>query len=225
MSTVGQLFREEAAPGRPRLAPVEIGNTPIPIAATQYEEQIQAIVHQLFFSRETPVVRNVAFVAAEAETQIAPLCLQVAQALAAESRYDVALIDAGCGEALQVSLRVSPPVRKEPSWSLAPRLWLIPRQSWWSQGAPAPTDREMDQLRQLMSDFDCSVLCSAAGSSLATRAARVCDGIVLVLTANKTRRPVATQLKEQIGRSSIPLLGSVLVERRFPVPEGLYRSL
>jgi Mrp family chromosome partitioning ATPase len=49
--------------------------------------------------------------------------------------------------------------------------------------------------------------------------------MVLVLTANKTRRLVAAQIKEQLNKSQIALLGTVLVERRFPVPQGLYRSL
>jgi len=48
---------------------------------------------------------------------------------------------------------------------------------------------------------------------------------VLVLTANKTRRLVAAQIKDQLSKAQVPLLGTVLAERRFPVPQGLYRSL
>jgi len=48
---------------------------------------------------------------------------------------------------------------------------------------------------------------------------------VLVLTANKTRRLVAAQIKDQLSKAKVPLLGTVLAERRFPVPQGLYRSL
>jgi Mrp family chromosome partitioning ATPase len=48
---------------------------------------------------------------------------------------------------------------------------------------------------------------------------------VLVLTANKTRRLVAAQIKDQLSKAQVPLLGTVLTERRFPVPQGLYRSL
>ena len=49
--------------------------------------------------------------------------------------------------------------------------------------------------------------------------------LVLVLTANKTRRLVAAQIKDQLSKAQVPLLGTVLAERRFPVPKGLYRSL
>jgi Mrp family chromosome partitioning ATPase len=54
---------------------------------------------------------------------------------------------------------------------------------------------------------------------------QACDGLVLVLAANKTRRLVAAQIKDQLRRAQIPLLGTVLAERRFPIPQGLYRSL
>jgi Mrp family chromosome partitioning ATPase len=54
---------------------------------------------------------------------------------------------------------------------------------------------------------------------------RASDGLVLVLTANKTRRLVAAQVRDQLTKAQVPLLGTVLAERRFPVPQGLYRSL
>ena len=54
---------------------------------------------------------------------------------------------------------------------------------------------------------------------------QTCDGLVLVLSANKTRRLVAAQIKDQLSKAQVPLLGTVLAERRFPVPRGLYRSL
>ena len=55
--------------------------------------------------------------------------------------------------------------------------------------------------------------------------ARTWDGLVLVLAANKTRRLVASQMKDQLSKAQVPVLGTVLTGRRFPVPQGLYRSL
>jgi Mrp family chromosome partitioning ATPase len=49
--------------------------------------------------------------------------------------------------------------------------------------------------------------------------------MALVLTADKTRRLVAAQVKEQFTKAQIPLLGSILAERSFPVPQALYRNL
>jgi hypothetical protein len=53
----------------------------------------------------------------------------------------------------------------------------------------------------------------------------VCDGAVLVLTANRTRREVALQAKEQLLQCNAELLGTVLYGRTFPIPEAIYRRL
>ena len=74
-------------------------------------------------------------------------------------------------------------------------------------------------------EFDFSILCFDPVSWLTAKISQTCNGLVMVLTANKTRRLVATQMQEQLRKARVPLLGTVLAERRFPVPEGLYRNL
>jgi Mrp family chromosome partitioning ATPase len=74
-------------------------------------------------------------------------------------------------------------------------------------------------------EFDFSVLCLDPISWLTPRISKACDGLVLVLTASKTRRLVAAEIQEQLRRAQVPLLGSVLADGRFPVPDGLYRNL
>jgi Mrp family chromosome partitioning ATPase len=109
---------------------------------------------------------------------------------------------------------------------MAPRLWLVPRQSWLpaSPGQRIP-EQSFSRLRELMTEFDFAVLRCPGVSWLTTRIGHACDGLVLVLTANKTRRLVAAQMKNQLKKAHVPLLGTVLQERRLPVPEGLYRRL
>ena len=77
----------------------------------------------------------------------------------------------------------------------------------------------------MTAEFEFSILWCAPVSWLTASIGRACDGLVLVLTANKTRRLVAAQVKDQLAKAQVPLLGTVLAERRFPVPQGLYRSL
>jgi Mrp family chromosome partitioning ATPase len=74
-------------------------------------------------------------------------------------------------------------------------------------------------------EFDFAILCCPSILWLTTRIGRGCDGLVLVLTADKTRRLVAARMKDLLREAQIPLLGTVLTERRFPVPEALYRKL
>jgi protein-tyrosine kinase len=51
------------------------------------------------------------------------------------------------------------------------------------------------------------------------------DGIVLIVKANSTRRNAAREVREQIAASRIQVLGVVLDDRRFPIPEVIYSRL
>ena len=51
------------------------------------------------------------------------------------------------------------------------------------------------------------------------------DGIVLVLEANATRRMAALKAKQALMASNVRVLGTVLNNRTFPIPEKVYRLL
>jgi Mrp family chromosome partitioning ATPase len=51
------------------------------------------------------------------------------------------------------------------------------------------------------------------------------DGIVLVLSAQHTRRAAALRIKEKVDEAHVRLLGTVLSDREFPIPQRLYRRL
>lgn len=197
-----------------------------PIASVQ-DEQIQALVQQLFFRHESAVVRHVGFAPVEASTATAALCLEVARALAEEDKYDVGLIDAHSDPILlQTQLQIPPPNLPLTTWPIEPRLWMVPRQSWLADArGRRVTDQNLWRLRELTAQFDFSILWCAPVSWLTASIGQTCDGVVLVLAANKTRRLVAAQIKDQLRRAKVPLLGTVLAERRFPVPQGLYQNL
>lgn len=190
------------------------------------DEQVRALVQQLFFRQGAPPLRHAGFTAADPETDTAQLCLSAARILAEESARDIGLIDASPGSRLlQARLGLSGS-DSQASWRLATRLWLATRSSWLEDDDPQTiSDKSLSRLRNLTSQFDFSILCCVSMSYLTTRLGRTCDGLVLVLTAHRTRRLVAAQMKEQLLRAGVPLLGTVLTERRFPVPQGLYRYL
>jgi hypothetical protein len=230
MSTFASTMAERSrVTVQPSVTPVreEVREEAVSRIASLRDEQIRALVEQLFFRLESTPVRYVGFAASEASTGIAQLCLEVARVLAEEGRYDVGLVDASPGAVpLQTQLDVAPSLRPEAIGPIAPRLWLVPRQSWLpvSEGPRIP-GQSFSRLQELTTEFDFAVLCCPSVSWLATRIVRACDGLVLVLTANKTRRLVAAQMKNQLKKAHVPLLGTVLQERRLPVPEGLYRRL
>ena len=199
----------------------------VSLIASVHDDQIHALVQQLFFRRESKPVRHVGFATVEASTETATLCLEVAGALAEESRYDVGLIDAYPDSVpLETKLEIPSPNPAEATWPIAPRLWMVPRQSWLPEDCGQRiTDQNLSRLRELTTEFDFSILWCAPVSWRMASIGQTCDGLVLVLAANKTRRLVAAQIKDQLSKAQVPLLGTVLAERRFPVPRGLYRSL
>ena len=230
MSTLVSLFAERPhVTEQPHVTSIreEVRDETVSHGASLRDEQLQALVEQLFFRPDSGPVRYVGFTASEPLSATAQLCLEVARTLAEEGRYDVGLVDASPDAVpLQTRLEVAPTLRPEVSWPMARRLWLVPRQSWLPSGeGQRIPEHSFARLRELTLEFDFAILCCPSVSWLSTRIGRACDGLVLVLTANKTRRLVAAQMKDLIWKAQVPLLGTVLTERRFPVPEALYRKL
>ncbi len=217
MNTRDELFTERPATAEEqRVTPTreQAERKGVPLIPSVHDDQIHALVQQLFFRHESKPVRHVGFATVEASTETATLCLEVAGALAEESRYDVGLIDA---------YPDSVPLETRP---IAPRLWMVPRESWLPEDCGQRiTDQNLSRLRELTTEFDFSILWCPPVSWRMASIGQTCDGLVLVLAANKTRRLVAAQIKDQLSKAQVPLLGTVLAERRFPVPRGLYRSL
>lgn len=230
MTLLGELLKE--TPPNPAAAPqpklrvrVETDRKSEPSSAFSIQcEQIRILVQQLFFSRESRSVRRVGFAPIEESAQTARLCLDVATALVEEGPYEVGLIDACvAGVPLQKRLQILSPAGVQAPWTIASRLWLAPREAWCRENSHQfTTCQNLERLSGLSAEFDFCILQCPPVSWLTARISQGCDGLVLVLTANRTRRLVAEQVKDQLNKARIPLLGTVLVERRFPVPGGLY---
>lgn len=229
MSTLGELLTatpratNEWASSVPPSNGTEKAGSP---ADTVHEEQIRGLIQQLFFKREPGTVRSVGFTAVDESTKTDALCLETAKVLAAQG-YDVALVDADPSEpTLKQSLAIPAPIHVNTPFLISPRLWIVPRQYWWPDaGLACVTERNLEQLRELLAEFDFSILRCAPASWLTSIIGQNCDGLVLVLTANKTRRLVAAEIKDRLIKAKVSLLGTVLVNRIFPIPQGLYRSL
>jgi Mrp family chromosome partitioning ATPase len=54
---------------------------------------------------------------------------------------------------------------------------------------------------------------------------QLADGIILIIEAENTKRQEATRAKETIESANVRLLGAVLDNRKFPIPEAIYRYL
>ncbi len=72
------------------------------------------------------------------------------------------------------------------------------------------------------------VVISAPPIGLYTDAAllgQAADGVVLVLEANATRWRTARKAKQALEDANVKVLGTVLNNRTFPIPEKIYRLL
>lgn len=104
-------------------------------------------------------------------------------------------------------------------------VWLVPNRENDQENVSATSLHTY--LAQIRSEFEYAILEGppAGGSNESVAMAQFADGVVLVLSAQRTRRATASQIKKMLEESRARLLGTVLTDREFPVPERLYRRL
>ncbi|HYG99457.1 MAG TPA: hypothetical protein VD837_10035 [Terriglobales bacterium] len=88
-------------------------------------------------------------------------------------------------------------------------------------------DRLHARLAELREEFGyCLLVVPPIGNSGETLfLGRMIDGVLLVLEANTTRRDSAVAAVEMLANAHVPVLGSVLKNRTFPIPQSVYEKL
>ncbi len=195
--------------------------------------QIQGLVNRMFLSDREGLVRQVVFSAVDAETEVRRICRKVGEALALETEGPVAVVG-GSQRLLQTAERRErfggqqaraeriPPLRRIAT-QVGGNLWLVPG----AARNPATFASLHSYLGELRREFEYSIVEGppAGESDEATAMAQFADGIVLVLSAQKSRRVTAVKIAETLKAAQARLLGTVLCDREFPVPERIYRRL
>jgi hypothetical protein len=182
-------------------------------------EQIRGLVRQVFLHNVPQPVRQVAFSAAGPEIEIDDICLLIGKALIEEREGEVAIVRTGPGvpQRGQESLKAT-------AIPLERKLWLL--QERQCSGNLAATGELYSYLAAVRAEFEYSiVLANPADSNAIVEGARFSDGLVLVLSALHTRRRAALQTKRALEEAGVRLLGTVLTDREFPIPNNLYRRL
>ena len=82
-------------------------------------------------------------------------------------------------------------------------------------------------MTELRSEFDYVLIDTPAISSSndATVLGAVTDGLVLVLKANSSRRESARGAMHDLRAAKVRVLGAVLNQRTFPIPQSIYDKL
>jgi len=194
-------------------------------------EQIRGLVSRLFSPSVTPPLRQVVFSSVEPETDVQNICRRVGEVLAAESPRDVAVVIAALPW-LPGELSQSPrndegkraPAPRELGIQVRGNLWSLPLATDKDEARTAYLHRYLGEIRR---EFEYSIIaapsCGESNQPFAT--AQFSDGLVLVLSAQHTRRVAALKIRNALEGARVRLLGTVLTDREFPIPEGIYRRL
>lgn len=106
-------------------------------------------------------------------------------------------------------------------------LCFVSRNSVLTNGDPTALDQARAMIRELSDDF-AYVVVSAPPIGLygdTVLLSEMTDGVVLLLEANCTRRVAARKAKQTLEDGKVRVLGTVLNNRTFPIPERIYRWL
>jgi len=89
------------------------------------------------------------------------------------------------------------------------------------------TDRMRMRLNELRAEFDYVLVdCSSMNvSNEAIALGTAADGVVLVLKANSTRKERARGAVHELKGAKVRILGAVLNQRTFPIPDAIYNKL
>jgi hypothetical protein len=194
-------------------------------------EQILSLVRRVFFANGARPARQVVFSAVERNIDVLSICDRVASALAKQTIEHVALVDGAYGPVEETCIRPSS-LRsasiKSRSARIAVNLWRVPKGVTGEVDHGSGTGLHwLRLLEELRNEFEFVVIQGpAAGtSSESALLGQLTDGIILVLDARSTRRAAARKAKETLDAAQCRMLGTVLAQRMFPIPERIYRRL
>ncbi len=200
-----------------------------------FSQELMSLAQSVFMSQAGDSPHEVVFCGVDRESGSSELCRDIGRVLAFCCEQPVCLLDAGVGS-LRLSrlLNVESPMAlsgstPKPYEEVAPNLWytsadlLDPGQ----ERSLTSVNRWKERLSELRRSFE-YILIDAPGVNIRGDAAvlGLAAGVaILVIEANSTRKAAALRAKQSLAAGNVRLLGSVLYNRTFPIPERLYRSL
>ena len=202
------------------------------------EDEIVKLVRRVFVFPNSQAPRVVVFAGVQADG-CSRICSRVAEALAAMELGSVSLVDVNLRppslhQLLGAETSPGPTdavVKPGPVRDFAVQIGgdgnfrVIPPSS--DTQHLLGSDRMRLRVAELRKQFDYVLidappLCSSSDAILL---GQVADGIIIVVEANSTRRENARIAKETLESANVRILGAILNNRTFPIPEALYRKL
>jgi capsular exopolysaccharide synthesis family protein len=226
-------------------APLRAGRTyemrPVPDAHVLSREELVKLVQAVFLLPGEKSPKVVIFTGAESATGCSSICVGAAQALAASVDERVCLVDSnlrypslhlclgmentkGLGEALANPEPIQAYIKKVPGdelWFLTSGLISSPRA--WTMNS----SRLRARIGELRQEFRFILMDSPPVNvySDAISLGQLADGVVLIVSANSTRKEAGRKAKESLEMAGSRLLGAVLNNRTYPIPQPIYDRL
>jgi len=204
------------------------------------EEEIK-LVHRIFPAGGQCSPQIVLFSAVESDAGCASISIRTAEILAGRGDGSVCVVDAnfqlsclhhyfgidnskGLAEAVLGSLPIQDFLQKHPEANL----WILPCGAAAGQlRFSGVNDRLRSRMAELRGQFKYVVIHSSPLDldSASILLSRWTDGVVMVVEADTTRRATARRMKQDLEAANVRILGVVLNNRTFSIPEVLYRRL
>lgn len=202
--------------------------------------EIEKLVQRLYSSnREASGPKVVSFSGMARDDRSSWICARAGETLAKRADKSVCVLDANLrspqlhlylgarnAHGLTEALTSNQPIRNFAAPLRKANLWLIPS-GLANQRDCASLERYRERFAELRETFE-YVLISAPPLSCeaeATFIGQLADGVVLAIEANCSRRETVRRAKERLEGAKVRILGAVLDQRTFPIPEKLYRWL
>jgi Mrp family chromosome partitioning ATPase len=212
--------------------PVELGQ----VSREQLAPIVQCLLHD---GAADTRIRSLVFTAIAPEHS-STLCAATAAALAHQTPRSICVVD---GNLRDPSLHDSFGVDRAPGVSdvvlqredlrsclarVGSNLWFLPAGTPCADAAEVLGGELMRRhLRGMLAEFDYVLLDTSSASvhSDAVALGTLVNAVVLIVGANATRREVAKRAIDRLYAANVKVLGAVLTNRDFPIPETLYRLL
>jgi capsular exopolysaccharide synthesis family protein len=204
-------------------------------------EELTKLAQRIFLQPGSESTRVVVFTASESGNGCSSICACAAELLATQVTGSVCLVDAnlrhpGLHEQFAVenhfgladALQGSEPLLNYARSMSRNNLWLVSSGSAPEAALPLlNSDRMRQRMAELRSGVDYVLIDASAMnvSNDATVLAAAADGVVMVLKANSSRRETVRKAVQDMQAAHIRVLGAVLNQRTFPIPEAIYNRL
>jgi Mrp family chromosome partitioning ATPase len=199
------------------------------------------LVQQVFLLPGSAAPRTVVFSAVDHEAGAVGICARAGENLANETLLPVCIVDGSLQRpalhhyfgvpnhrGLSNAVLDSGPIRDFVYSLPGGNLSLLCAGSRSGDSAALwKSDRLRSRVAELREEYS-YVLIYAPSVSQHVDAAllgQVADGVILIVEWNITRRETARKAKDSLATSNVKILGAVVNNRTFPIPESLYRRL